>query len=75
MLRLEGMVCGYGPFEAVHGLDLEAHPCTLNLPVTHQVVGDLHRPVDRDREAEPLAAAAARDDRRVDPDHLADRVH
>ncbi len=23
MLRLEGMACGYGPFEAVHGLDLE----------------------------------------------------
>ena len=42
---------------------------TSRIPL--QIVDDAHGPVDGDREAESLAAPAARDDRCVDPDHLA----
>jgi len=42
--------------------------------VLHEVVEHLVRHGRRDGEADPLVAAAAREDRRVDADHLAARV-
>src|SRR5690606_34007479 len=56
-------------------VDLHAEVAARHLAVVDEVLGDLHRHVDGDREAHAHVAAGARVDRRVDAHDLAAQVH
>ena len=55
-------------------LERDADPGIMDLAVLDQHVGDAGGQVDRNREADPVVAAAAGDDRRIDADHVAVHV-
>src|SRR6185312_15774771 len=57
-----------------HFLDRHADAAALHLAVLDELLLHLRRDVDRDREADALVTAAAREDLRVDADHFAPRI-
>ena len=52
-------------------LDADTQPAALDPPLLLQRLDHRHREIGGDREADPDVAAAGREDRRVDTDHLA----